>query len=364
MLGVVHKYSTGAGSKYYEKLIKSGIASGPALSAVPELQKNMCKLMHASLAASTWARYESGWNAFLAFQKYSSKNYSLPLSVDVIRAFATYCLTIRKLKVSSVKTYLSSLVHVHKIQGFVNFEIKDQVVASILRGGEHLQMLEPVPASNKRRVMTMQLLRHLGHKLATSGWSAHTRQVIWSVCTLAFFTSARMGELLAPGEHDYDPAATLTWANVKYREDNSFLVHVRLPKSAAVEGEFLDVFEFPHFGCCPVAALKKLFTLSGGSVRVDRPLFTFASGKFLTVQGLNSILRNLLQGVVDPSRDSITCHSFRAAVPSALTRHPTLASSDDVKGWGRWSSEAYQRYTRLKTDQKRSIFNKIMSVLM
>jgi hypothetical protein len=364
MPGHVHKYSTGVGSKYYERLIQSGIASGPALNAVPELQNNMCKLVHASLAASTWARYESGWNAFLAFEKYTSQNYNLPLSVDVVRAFATYCLTIKKLKVSSVKTYLSSLVHVHKIQGFVNFEIKDQVVTSILRGGEHLQMLDPVPTGSRRRVMTVQLLRHLGHKLATSGWSAHTRQVIWSVCTLAFFTSARMGELLAPGEQDYDPAATLTWANVRYREDNSFLVHVRLPKSAAVEGEFLDVFEFPHFGCCPVAALKKLQAMSGGSAKAGEPVFTFASGRFLTVQGLNSILRILLQGVVDPSRDSITCHSFRAGVPSALTRHPTLASSDDVKGWGRWSSEAYQRYTRLKTDQKRSIFNKIMSVLM
>jgi hypothetical protein len=364
VLGNVHKYSTGMDSKYYERLMQSGIASGPLLNAVPVLQINMCKLVHASLASSTWARYDSGWNAFLAFEKYTSKNYSLPLSVEVIRAFATYCLTIKKLKVSSVRTYLSSVVHVHKIQGFVNYEIKDQVVASILRGGEHLQMLDPVPTGNKRRVMTLQLLRHLGHKLALSGWSAHTRQVIWSVCTLAFFTSARMGELLAPGEHDMDPAATLTWANVRYREDNSFLVHVRLPKSSAVEGEFLDVFEFPQFGCCPVAALKKLAIMSNATAKTAEPVFTFASGKFLTIQGLNSILRSLLQDVVDPARDSITCHSFRAGVPSALTRHPTLASSDDVKGWGRWSSETYQRYTRLKTDQKRAIFNKIMSVLM
>jgi hypothetical protein len=138
---------------------------------------------------------------------------------------------------------------------------------------------------------------------------------------------------------------------------------VRLPKSAAKEGEFLDVFEFPQFGCCPVAALKRLMMTSGNTREPGHPVFCFSSGKFLTVQGLNAILKQLLADVVDPARDTISCHLFRAAIPSALTRHPTLATSDDVKGWGRWSSEAYQRYTRLKTDQKRSIFNKIMAVL-
>jgi hypothetical protein len=346
-----------------EKIQESNVVNDQVIGKAPYLQYEMCKLLHASLANSTWARYGSGWKAFLQFENYMSKKFTLPLSMEVVRAFTTFCIAIKKLKCSSVKTYLSSLVHVHKMHGFLNFEIKDQIVTSILRGAEHIQMVEPVQTGSRRRVMTIQLLRHLGHRLATSGWSAHTRQVLWSVCTLAFFTSARMGELLAPSEHAFDPASTLTWSCIKLRPDNSFLVHVRLPKSGAKEGEFLDVFEFPRFGCCPVAALRRLMSMSSGSTSPGQPVFAFESGRFLTVQGLNSILRQLLSDVVDQSRDSISCHSFRAAVPSALSRHPTLATSDDVKGWGRWSSEAYQRYTRLKIDQKRSIFNKIMAVL-
>jgi hypothetical protein len=346
-----------------ERIRESNVATGKVIGKVPHLQYEMCKLLHASLATSTWARYESGWRAFQQFENYMSQNFTLPLSMEVVRAFATFCIVEKKLKCSSVKTYLSSLVHVHKLNGFPRFEIKDQVVSSLLRGAEHIQMLEPVQTGSRRRVMTIQLLRHLGHRLAGSGWSAHTCQVLWSVCTLAFFTSARMGELLAPSEHAYDPASTLTWSCVKYRADDSFLVHVRLPKSGAKEGEFLDVFGFPQFGCCPVAALKRLMQMSKGSRSPGQPVFTFESGKFLTIQGLNSILKRLLSDVVDQGRDSITCHSFRAAIPSVLTRHPTLATSDDVKGWGHWSSEAYQRYTRLKIDQKRSIFNKIMAVL-
>lgn len=60
---------------------------------------------------------------------------------------------------------------------------------------------------------------------------------------------------------------------------------------------------------------------------------------------------------------SISGHSFKAGVPSELNRHPELLSSDDVKGWGRWCSEAYNRYTRLKLDQKKCIFDKITAVL-
>jgi hypothetical protein len=247
----------------------------------------------------------------------------------------------------------------------MSFEIKDDIVTRLLRGAEHLSMMEPATNCNKRRVMTMPLLRHLGHRLRLSGWSQFTQQVVWSVCTLAFFTSARMGELLSPAEAGFDPASTLLWSCIKERADGSFLVQVRLPKSATKEGEYLDVFPFNAFGCCPVAALKKLIHLNREAGRLDgaMPVFTFMSGKFLTVGGLNNILKQLLADVVDPERDSISCHSFRAAVPSALSRFPDLASTDDVKGWGRWSSDAYQRYTRLKTDQKRGIFDKIMAVL-
>jgi len=38
-------------------------------------------------------------------------------------------------------------------------------------------------------------------------------------------------------------------------------------------------------------------------------------------------------------------------------------SSDDVKNWGRWSSNTYERYQRLKSDEKMAIFAKIIAAL-
>jgi hypothetical protein len=289
----------------------------------------------------------------------------MPFDDEVIRSFVTYCISIKKLKPSSVKTYLSAVVHMHKMCGFARYEISDIVAANLIRGSERLQLVAPAAAGAQRRVMTIYLLRHLGHKIATSGWREISKQVVWTACSVAFFTSARMGELLSPAESSFDPATTLTWSCIKYRSDNSFLIQIKVPKSAAKEGEYLDLFEFPRFGCCPVAALKKLMFVKSksGEINKDEPVFTFDTGKHLTINMLNNLLRDLLADVLVSGRDSISAHSFRAGVPSALMRNPSLASSDDVKGWGRWSSETYQRYTRLRTDQKKSIFEKIMSVL-
>jgi hypothetical protein len=61
--------------------------------------------------------------------------------------------------------------------------------------------------------------------------------------------------------------------------------------------------------------------------------------------------------------DSISCHSFRAGIPSLLSLFPDLATSDMIKGWGRWASDCYSRYTRLQLPQRERIFATIADAL-
>ena len=67
-----------------------------------------------------------------------------------------------------------------------------------------------------------------------------------------------------------------------------------------------------------------------------------------TSGSLNTSLVKLLQLVIGDSAVLISGHSFRAALPFALTNRPDLASDKDIKQWGRWSSASFQLYTRLK----------------
>jgi hypothetical protein len=93
------------------------------------------------------------------------------------------------------------------------------------------------------------------------------------------------------------------------------------------------------------------------------PVFQFKNGKLLNSKTLNSCIRELLQPVIGEHAQLISGHSFRAALPSAMANDPIATKDTDIKQWGRWSSDSYLLYTRLKLKQKEILFRKIVDVL-
>jgi len=331
-----------------------------------ELVAGRARLLQASLASSTWQKYMCGWRAFRKFEEKIGVQYRWPLSKEALRNFAVFMLESRKVKANSVRAYLASLACLHKLRGWHNYEIKDWTINAILKGGTNLMVMNGLVRSSRRRVVTVALLRIIGSRLSRSGWSGSSRQTVWAACLLAFFGTFRMGELLASRRRSFDSLSTLTWGSVKYREDGSYLIHIKMPKSGRVEGEFVDIFQYSTDSrICPVRAMMKQKTRQKemGLGREEDPVFAMAKESFLTKDWLNDILRSLLGDLVDYNKDSISGHSFRAGLPSLIAKNPDLMSSQDIQGWGRWSSEAYQCYTRLRLDQKRQIFDKIVQVM-
>jgi len=173
-----------------------------------------------------------------------------------------------------------------------------------------------------------------------------------------------MGEVLAKGEFTHAPDSDLTWQDVRESSDTSLLLRIKQPKSGEI-CEFVDLFPFPGFQCCPVAALRALKKkqIMAGIFENDMPVFRFATKKNLTQGQFNKTLASLLADFCANGENSISCHSFRAGIPSTLSLFPHLASDDMIKGWGRWQSDCYQKYTRLKLPQKKEIFNSISVAL-
>jgi len=318
------------------------------------------------IAKSTWQKYSSGWNAFCAFEIYYENSFSWPLTKSVWRLFVIWCLSVRKLQPASAKSYIAAIKFVHLIKDVPCFDVlKDPMIKMVLKGAANLNFSSP-PRPSTRRVIQLPLLLVIGDRIRRTSWSPLTKQVVWTACTTAFFSSARLGEILASSTYQHDPTSNLMWSDIRFPTEDSILIRLKCAKSGEIQGEFLDLFPFLGFNCCPVASLHALMRMQqeAGTFSKDLPVFRFASGKNLTACQFNSILSSLLSDLCAPGQDTITCHSFRAGIPSTLALFPDLANCDDIKGWGRWHSECYNRYTRLRHDQKRAIFGKIAAALI
>jgi hypothetical protein len=182
----------------------------------------------------------------------------------------------------------------------------------------------------------------------------------------AFFGSFRFGEILAPSEWAYNKHETLLWSDVDITKD-SVLIHVKISKNRTQGGEHIDLFPFRYHNCCPVKCLTRLQRMcmakSNGKLADGEPVFRFDSGKLLTSEKLNTTLESLLRPHLGVQARDIQGHSFRAAIPSAMANNPNLASDEEIKSWGRWNSGSFKLYTRLRQNQKRSIFDKITAIL-
>jgi hypothetical protein len=135
------------------------------------------------------------------------------------------------------------MVKMHRLKGYSDYKIDRETIENYTRGAANMLLSGPAPPSNKRRVMTLQILRLLGHQLASSGWSKNSQQTIWATSLVGFFSSARMGELLAPHEVGLDPTATLTCIGGALRGQCK-------PKSS---------FLFPFLSCEPLSSKSVKF---------------------------------------------------------------------------------------------------------
>jgi hypothetical protein len=324
------------------------------------------ELLNSSIARSTWAKYNSGFNAFSEFESATGRKYSWPISREVWRSFIVWCHYDKKLSSNSIRTYLSALKFVHTLRGFSCSHLDDDKLSKLLlNGAEHIGT-SFIHHPNTRRAMTLPLLITLGRRIAATSWPALDKQVIWAAATTGFFGTVRMGEILASAEKSFSPSSDLLWQDVRCSSPTSLLIHLKNPKSGIPGGEKVDLFEFPGYDCCPVQALRNLRAkqIAAGNTAENLPVFRFSSGKNLTCSIMNRTLAALLPDFHVPGHDTITCHSFRAGIPSVLAMFPDLVTSDQIKGWGRWQSDCYQLYTRLSLPEKESIFEKIKSALI
>jgi hypothetical protein len=314
-------------------------------------------LVEASYAASTWARHASAMNCLEKFGYIRGVKIMYPVPLEILCDFVSWALLEKGLKADTLKAYLSSINVVHNFRG-LNSHCSNGIITSMLKGAKNMSLYEGL-ARGTRKVMSYPLMRLLQHQIFNSEWSDDSKLVVWAASLTAYFGSFRLGEIL-PKSENYNVEETLMWGDVKFRNEDSVLIHVEVDKCKNVAGSYIDLFMSDMLPMCPV---KTLLRLKASRVGSKLPVFSFANGKMLTANCLVNTIRKLLEPVIGKYANMLCGHSFRACIPSALAANHNAVSDIDIKNWGRWTSDSYLVYTRLKLKQKSALYSKILKVL-
>jgi hypothetical protein len=267
--------------------------------------------------------------------------------------------TVKKLKFSTIDSYINSLATLYKLKGCNTYIFSSFPTKTALKGIRNLDEINNV-CQKPRNVFSIQLLKLLGHQIASSDWSENSKNIFWAAAVILFFGSFRISEILAKNESHFDPSVTLLWSDVVFMED-AVRIFVKLPKIFVQGGISVDLFQINDQGLCPVKVLKNLFK---ESTQIKyQPVFMFSNKKLLTPSIFNKTLRTLLEPIFFNDAKLFSSHSFRAAIPAALANHPKIASKEAIMGWGRWDSKAYEKYTRLKQNKRKETFNSIWNII-
>ena len=321
---------------------------------------NHFKLVSSAFSSATWKAMEAAWNNLLMYCKSSGQTIPMPLNQNFVNGFVDWLFSFKKLKHSSVQSYLSSIASILKLKGVDSPCLSSYTTSVLIKGGKNLEMLtDSHPMA--RKVMTIDLLKILGHEIALSDWSKNSKRVVWTTCCILFFGSFRVGEVLSSSKLNFSKDSCLLWEDVKFLK-NSILIRIKQPKCRTDSSDFIDIFPFSEASCCPVNALVGLKNNSP-SASPTSPVFTFSNGLLLTPATFNSTIRTLLSPHLGLHSQDYSSHSFRAGIPSALARYPALNDEDDIRIWGRWDSTAFKRYTRLRFDKRKEVYKRVCIAL-
>jgi hypothetical protein len=329
------------------------------------LENNFWNRVAEGSAKTTWARHHAVEKSFKQFCDSENVKMVFPCKIQTLQQYASWCDKNRKLKATSIKTYLYSLSKLQQLKGFGPIDFK-----SIPQLKDFLRGVKNVPRSakltKKRKAISYPMLKLLGNVIGNSDWSSYEKTMTWTAYLLSFFGSLRIGELISDEETVFDTEKTLCWKDIVFGGDG-FTLHVRSPKVEHVGGDLVCFFMFPVPGLCPVSAIRRLQAKAkaAGLYKMEGPVFRLESGACWSRAAFNNTLRSVVDRTgVAGGESKLTGHSFRGGIPSVLATEASPAAEAALKEWGRWRSQAYEHYTQFHVATRREIFNRISKLLL
>jgi integrase len=313
--------------------------------------KKSKNLIAKSVSKSTWKTRNAALRKLLIFSKQQSINIIWPLKDDLVNGFIVWNFA-NKTSPTTINSYIFALSSLQKTMGFNPINVKNTQASALLKGISNSCKKKKL----FREPVTLKSLSKIKKKIETEISGFLTKKAIWSAFTLAFFGCCRMGELVCEKESIFHPKNALCWEDINL-EKKCLTLNLKSTKTNKKD-EKVYIFKFKDKNVCPIHAFvsykntfEKTFEIKG-----KEPVFRSAEGSLLTKKFLNKFLKSNFKG--------LSCHSFRAGIPSAIAKIPNELFKKQIMNFGRWNSNSFSSYQKYKLYQKKWIFNNIENALL
>ncbi len=342
---------------------KYGCNFGLFRTYMPQCPPYLQKFFSLALATNSWKSYRTGWEAYFSFNSHIGSSFILPASAPILIKFVLYLAHWRKLKIDSIRSYLSHVKMLHKGNRCNTSQFGDFQLGMTLQGIENWQNCLNLPGL-VRNVFTFEVLQVWGHAIFISNLSEYMKKLIWAVSLIAFWTASRMGELLENNNSAIDLIRCITWGKIKKISNDHYTLFYAVPKfSENSQGTIIDIFKFDDKTYCPIFNLNVFYTTCRklGRGQNSDVAFMMDDGNAFSTSKMNYYLKLYLKPFFPDIICNYTCHSFRGALPSYMASNPHIFSETDIKDSCRWKSETVRRYTRLHGITQNRVLKRVYS---
>ena len=316
-----------------------------------------------SVTANTQTSYASAARAYIQAENSLGRPFSLP-PTDQELIFLVSFLINKDLEPNTIKNYLSGIRFYLFSMGLPNPPPLPQLANQLLAGYEKSKINPLLTACKKeRRAITVEMLKLLEHSIAChTSWSDFEKSLRWTVVLVAWWGSFRIGELLSQNSTSFHSSNTLLASDITCQDD-SIAIWLRNPKiNREALGDVVEIWGIDKRADIDPVRKLKAYILRRGQVfgsAESYPLFMHENGSIYTKQELNKDLAILLSNYpeLQTERDSWTGHSFRAGLTTVLSN--LGFSKEQIKSWGRWTSNAFKVYIKSQT-QRRAVRSKLI----
>ena len=314
---------------------------------IPEsLREYLVPALNGSLAGRTWKTYKSAYRAFGAAMEAHDMIPPAEVKVRHLLIFVGHCFS-QGLAASTIRTYMSGIRKIVEARGGSFTEEDLGIIKAAVRGKANTEVRKP-----QRVLMSVPMMLKIKKELAGLGrsWAVHDKRVFWMLCTWLFWSSCRGGEMALDSEGEFNPESDLLWEDIKVEEE-CVSVRIKSPKEAKgtrnVEVELYEV----GGNLCPMEALRKFREANKLGELEGLPVFRWESGRNLTLNKMNKLLRSFLKEEVDYVEGVVGIHCFRNSLPSLMKAGGY--TEEQIRGQGRWASQAYLKYVKMNRALRR-----------